>query len=338
MLFIGIMQELNLGALDLNLLVVLDALLAERHVTRAAARVGLSQPATSHALARLRAVFGDPLLVRGAGGAMVPTPRAEALAPRLRAALDGVTAALRGEQPFDPATARRTFRIATGDYAELVLLPALTARLAREAPGVDLWVVAGGEDLATLATGAHDCVLMPYRGPVAPAGVYEKKLFDETFTCVVRRGHPLVAQGQKLTLARYEAMPHLLIAPRGTPGSFVDDALAALGKQRRVALAVPHFLVAPHVVAATDLILTLATRIARAVAAPLDLVMMPPPVDLPGFTMSMWWHERNHHDPAQRWLRQVIAEVAGATPTPRAAASSPARPRGTSAAKAARSR
>lgn len=319
-----IMQDVNLGALDLNLLRVLDALLGERHVTRAARRVGLSQPATSHALARLRAALGDPLLVRGPGGALVPTPRAAALQPRLRAALDAVAAALRGDAPFDPATARSTFRIATGDYAEMVILPGLMARLARDAPHVDLRVVppaSGGDEREGLAAGEVDVVLAPRRGPGGAAGLYERRLFDETFTCLVRRGHPATAQ--RLTLARYEALSHVLVAPRGTPGSFVDDALAALGRRRRVALTVPHFLVAPHVVAATDLIVTLASRIADVVAGPLDLVALPPPLELPGFTMSLWWHERNHHDPAQRWLRDAIATVA----TPPAAASSPARPR-----------
>ncbi len=301
----------NLAGVDLNLLVALDALLAERHVTRAARRLGLSQPATSHALARLRALLGDPLLVRGAGGALVATARAEALVPRLRQALDAVRAALQGDPPFDPATARASFRISTGDYAELVLLPALMRRIAREAPGVDLWVVTSADEAAALASGSIDCLLAPRRAGTTPGpGTYQRPLFTETFTCLVRRGHPAAAQ--RLTLARYAALDHLLIAPRGTPGSFVDDALAERGKQRRVALAVPHFLVAPHVVATTDLILTVASRVAAAVAGPLDLVTVPPPVELPGFAMALYWHERRHHDPAQRWLRGLIAEVAAA--------------------------
>src|SRR5688500_17262129 len=144
MIFIYIMQsahELSLAGIDLNLLVILDALLAERHVTRAAQKVGLTQSAASHALARLRALLKDPLLVRGPRGALVATPRAEALAPALRRALDGLQHALRGDAPFDPATARASFRIATSDYAEIVLLPPLIQRLAKEAPGIDLWAV-----------------------------------------------------------------------------------------------------------------------------------------------------------------------------------------------------
>ncbi len=301
-------HDLNLAAIDLNLLNVLDALLAERHVTRAARRVGLTQSAASHALARLRTLLGDPLLVRGPGGAMLPTARAEALAPILRQALAALEAGLRGEPTFDPASAQRTFHVATGDYHELVLLPRLCAGLADDAPGCDLWVHPIADDPApALIDGTADLALGVWRGRGWPSGIYEKRLFDETFVCVVRRGHPAAAQ--KLTLARYLALSHLLIAPRGTPGSFVDDALAAIGKRRRVAVAVPHFLVAPHVIASTDLVVTLASRVARTLAKPLGLTLLDPPLDLPGFTASMAWHERAHRDPAQRWLRDRLLAV-----------------------------
>ncbi|WP_437311801.1 LysR family transcriptional regulator [Sorangium sp. So ce388] len=301
----------ELAALDLNLLVVLDALLAERHVTRAAARVGMTQPACSHALGRLRRALGDPLLVRGARGAMLPTPRAEALAPALRAALRGLASAIRGEPRFDPATARRTFRIATGDYAELVLLPPLLSLLASAAPSVDVWMMplALTRDgvVAQLTSGAVDVVIGPPRRGW-PDDLYVRPLFEERFRCVVRRDHP-AAHG-RLTLDRYCALSHLLVAPRGTPGSLVDDALAALGRDRRIAATVPHFLVAPHVIAATDLMATLGARIVDATAAPLGLAVLPPPLELAGFSFAMIWHERTHHDPAHRWLRDQIARAA----------------------------
>ncbi|KYF91417.1 hypothetical protein BE20_14740 [Sorangium cellulosum] len=301
----------DLSAVDLNLLVVLDALLDERHVTRAAARLGMTQPACSHALGRLRRALGDPLLVRGTGGAMVPTPRAEALAPGLRAALRGLASAIRGEARFDPGAARRTFRIATGDYAELVLLPPLLSLLAREAPGIDVWMLPLSLTqegvVAQLSSGAVDVVIGPPRRGW-PEGLYLRPLFDERFRCVVRRGHP--AERSALTLDRYCALSHLLVAPRGTPGSLVDDALAALGRSRRVAATVSHFLVAPHVVAATDLMATLGARIVDAAAAPLGLAVLPPPLELAGFSFAMIWHERTHHDPAQRWLRDQLARAA----------------------------
>jgi DNA-binding transcriptional LysR family regulator len=297
-----------LATMDLNLVVALDILLGERHVTRAANRLGITQSAASHALARLRDLLGDPLLVRGPGGAMVPSALAIRLAPQLRKVLEDLAGVLRG-QTFDPATARRTFRIGASDYVELVLLPKLSARLARLAPGIDLWVHTFDElGDVELATGKLDCVLAPPRRNVRPSGTFEKVILRESFTCVMRAGHPLARS--RLTLARYCEVPHLMVAPRGTPGSFVDDALASVGRTRRVALAVPHFLVVPYVIAATDLVATLASRIATLFADTLDLVMVPPPIAISGFAIALAWHERNHRDAAQRWLRDQIAAVA----------------------------
>jgi DNA-binding transcriptional LysR family regulator len=315
MVFIWIMRGVHdeLAGLDLNLVLALDALLAERHVTRAATRLGVSQSAASHALARLRDLLGDPLLVRGPRGAMQPTPRALALAPLLNRALTDVAAALRKPERFAPSTARRTFHIGAGDYAELVLLPALAARLAKTAPGIDLFIRTVPEDIpGAIAQGDFDAVIAPARPrDVAGPGIYQRLLFEETFVCAVRRGHP--AAERRLTLERFCALDHLLIAPRGTYGGFVDDALAALGKERRVALAVPHFLIVPHVVASTDLIVTLASRIAAAFAESHRLVTLRPPSELgiSGFPMHLIWHERAHADDAQRWLREQITAVAG---------------------------
>ena len=304
------MHELHLRSLDLNLILALDALLEERSVTRAAQRVGITQSAMSHALARLRAVTGDALLVRTASG-MVATTRADELGPPIRRALEGVAAALRPPRAFDPKTAERRIRIGTGDYGEIVLLPRVCKHLAKEAPRVDLRIVFQTDDAAgMLRSGDVDLLLTPvFAANVAP-GIYARKLFDERFVCVVRRGHPLAKK--KLTLARYLAASHALISPRGREGSQSDDALARLGLSRRVAVTVPHFLVAPHIVAQSDLVLTLASRVANLLAVPLGLEILEPPSELrlDGFTMSAVWHERTHADPAQRWTREVFAEVA----------------------------
>jgi DNA-binding transcriptional LysR family regulator len=303
-------HDLHLGSLDLNLLVALDALLEERNVTRAAERMGITQSAMSHALARLRTATGDALLVRGTGG-MVPTTRAESLGPPIRRALEEVASALRSPTTFDPMTAQHRIRIATSDYGELILLPKLAGRLAREAPGIELRVSGAGEEAReTLGSGATDLVIAPVRPNDAGPGVFAKKLFDERFVCVVRKGHPLAAG--KLTVARFAAASHALISPRAKEGSFVDDALARLGLQRRVSVAVPHFLVAPHIVASSDLILTLAARVADMLAKPLGLVVLAPPPELKleGFTMSALWHERTQGEPVQRWLRDLLAIVA----------------------------
>ena len=304
------MHELHLRSLDLNLILALDALLEERSVTRAAQRVGITQSAMSHALARLRAVTGDALLVRTPSG-MVATARAEELAPPIRRALEGVATALRPPQAFDPKTAERRIRIGTGDYGEIVLLPRVVERMAKEAPRIDLRVIFLADSLAgILRSGDVNLLLTPVFAADAGPGVYARKLFDERFVCVVRRGHPLA--GKKLTLARYVASSHALISPRGKEGSMTDDALTRLGLSRRIAVTVPHFLVAPHIVVQSDLILTLPARVANMLAAPLGLeVLKPPPeLGLEGFSVSAVWHERTHADPAQRWIREVFAEVA----------------------------
>jgi DNA-binding transcriptional LysR family regulator len=244
---------------------------------------------------------------------MQPTPRAVALAPLINRALADVAAALRRSEPFVPATAKRTFLLGAGDYAELVLLPKLAARLASSAPGIDLFIRAVPDDIpAAIALGDLDAVIAPARPrDVAGPGIFQRLLFEEQFVCAVRAGHP--ATTRRLTLDRYCSLDHLLIAPRGTYGGLVDDALATLRKRRRVALAVPHFLIVPHVVASTDLVVTLASRVAAAFTNTHDLVMLRPPTELAldGFPMHLLWHERAHADDAQRWFRDQIAVVAG---------------------------
>ncbi|MEJ7603362.1 MAG: LysR family transcriptional regulator [Kofleriaceae bacterium] len=298
-----------LAGMDLNLVVALDALLAERHVTRAASRLGVTQSAASHTLARLRELLGDPLLVRGPAGTMLATPRAEQLVAPVRKILGELAQGMQGTPAFDPATSRAVFHLGTSDYAEVVLLPKLVERLGRLAPRTELWVHNFTEFGAeALASGALDLVIGPTHITGKPAASYEKRMFDEGFTCVMRTGHPL-ARG-KLTLARYCEAAHLLVAPRSRPGSVVDSALTAIGQTRRIALALPHFLVVPHVIAGTDLIATLATRVAALFTDALGLVCRPPPLTLPRFNMALTWHERSHQDPAHRWLREQLLAVA----------------------------
>ena len=289
------MHETNLAKLDLNLLVALRALLAERHVTRAASRMGLTQPAMSHALARLRVVLGDPLLVRKRAG-MTLTPRAQELAEPLERVLADVSKLLAPPERFDPARSTRTFRIASSDYVELVLMPAVLARLWREAPNVRV-------QLRTLgARGADE---------IDDEGIVMQKLITERFVCVVREDHPTV--GKRLTLERLLALPHALISPHGDEqGGIVDTALAKLGKHRTIAVEVPHFLVAPFLVERTDVVLTLAERVARALGPSVRLRVLPPPPELrlPGFDISLVWHERHRADPAHAWFRSTIAAVA----------------------------
>ncbi|MBI5517358.1 MAG: LysR family transcriptional regulator [Deltaproteobacteria bacterium] len=296
-------------SLDLNLLRVLDALLAERHVTRAAGRLGLSQPATSHALARLRAAFGDRLFVRTPQG-LRPTARASELAGPLRAALATLEHAVEGGPGFDPRAARRTFQLLSNDYGSFVVVPALYEGVRRAAPGVDLWVRGVRDDpCEQLANGEADALVGPRPLVTARAGIHARRLFVERFVCMVREGHPRVRDA--LDLDTWVSLPHLLVAPRGSPGGVVDEVLGGLGLARRVALAVPHFLAAPPVVAGSDLVLTVGERVARAFAKTLPVRLFEPPVALPGFEVTLAWHARNHDDPAQQWLRAKVLEAAG---------------------------
>jgi DNA-binding transcriptional LysR family regulator len=311
MSYIHSMNEVHLGAFDLNLLVALDALLAERSVTRAAGRIGVTQSAASHALSRLRKLTGDELLVRGPDG-MVPAMRAEAMRAPLRRALDDITGTLSSPHAFDPKTARLRAFIGASDYAELVLLPGIIARLVGETPGVELRVLMPDQDPASeLAAGKLDFVIMPSPPGDAGQGIRGRPLLSDRFVCIARRGHPL-AKTKTLALSSFAEAAHALISPWGMEGGYVDDALARLGLRRKVAVAVPHFLVAPHIVASSDLLLTVAERVAEVVAGPLGLVVLAPPqeLELPGFTLSILWHERTHEDPARRWLRNVIVAEA----------------------------
>jgi DNA-binding transcriptional LysR family regulator len=314
-----VMHEPKLSGVDLNLFVLLDALLVERSVTRAAKRVGLSQSAASHALARLRSITGDPLFVRGPRG-MLPTPRAEALAAPLREALAGLDRALAPAAPFVPHSSRRSFTIVGGDLAELVLFPPLFARLGKEAPGIDLHALPTPADAAlALERGEVDLAIAPVRSFARATKLSEQPLFEDGFVCVVRRGHPL-GRGA-FGLERYLSARHAVIAPRGARGGIVDDLLASMGRERRVVLTIPHFLAAPYVVAQSDLVLTLPARVAEVLARPLGLCVLKPPLRVPRFTMAMAWHRRVDDDPGHRWLRGVYSEVARslvpAKPAPR---------------------
>lgn len=298
------MHDRSLAGTDLNLLVVLRALLRERQVTRAAARVGLSQSATSHALSRLRELYGDPLLVRR-GSALELTPRAEGLLPALERGLGELQSALAAEPVFEPKTARRTFTIGTADYAQAVMMGPLLRTLTAEAPHVDLATITFPQPETLIETGAIDLGLVV--SGTEPRSLSSQHLFDDGFVCLVRRDHPRV--GKRLSLERYLELRHVLVAPSGTPGSVIDTELARRGHARRVALRVSNFLLAPIVVCESDFINTMPERLARQVARTYPLRLLRAPVPVPKFGLSMLWHPRLDHDPAQRWLRSLFVRV-----------------------------
>lgn len=292
----------KLAGIDLNLLTALDALLEARNVTRAAQSLGLTQPAASHALRRLRELLGDELLVRTAGG-MVPTPRALELRPAVRAALEAAEVVLRAAPAFDPATAERTFVVNMVDQAAFLLMPPLVERLSREAPRVRIEIRPGPVDVL-----AEDLDLLVGLFRTRPANVRDEPLFREEFACVIRKGS--AASRGRFDLDRFLSLPHLLVAPRGAPGSPLDDTLAKAGHKRRVVLTVPHFLVAPHVIARSDLVWTAPARLAKAFAAQLPIVTREPPFRIEGFRVAMRWHQRLDRDPGLAWLREMLRAVA----------------------------
>jgi len=291
---------------DLNQLVTLDALLQEGSVTRAARRLGLSTPAVSHALARLRERFADPLLVR-AGRAMVLTPRAEALRDEVHEAVTRATRVFSPSAPFDPAALSHGFVVSASDYVLVVLGRALEAQLAARAPRLDLRFVANAvDDAERLRTGDSDLAIGIY-GDLPPE-LKTRSLVTDRFVCVVRRDHPTVHA--RLTLERFVRLDHVQIAPRGRPGGYVDELLAERGLARRIWRAVPYFQVALAMVAASDAVLTVSERIARQQADALGLVVLEPPLPLEPFTLSLVWHPRFDGDPAHAWLRDQLDEAA----------------------------
>jgi DNA-binding transcriptional LysR family regulator len=290
---------------DLALLTTLDALLQEANVTLAARRLGLSTPAASHALARIRERLGDPILVR-AGRSMVLTPRAEQLRPLVRSLVEDATRVLSAAVPFSPRELTRTFTIFTTDHVLLVLGPALDRLLRREAPDVCLrFLPSVVEDWVPLRDGVADlsvCILGHF-----PPEFRTRQLFTDRFVCVVRDGHPRV--GKRLTLDQYLALDHIVVSPLGRP-SHVDRVLAERGRERRIRRVVPFFNAGLLMAASTDYALTVSDRAALALAPALGLRILEPPLPLSSYSLNLLWHPRLENEPANRWLRDVFVRAA----------------------------
>ena len=299
----------NLARLDLNLLVALDALLAERGVTRAANRVGLGQSAMSHNLSRLRALFGDELLTRGPEG-MRPTPRALALAEPVRAALAQIQALLSRDEAFDPRTAERTFRIGLPDSTEVLLVPALLAYLCATAPGIHLRLhnIDSSRLLDDLDADRLDLAVGMGMFAQGQAHHKRRRLLTETYLCMFNAERTGVSA--PITLDDYVRLPHVLTSLREGERGVVDDALAKLGLRRTVMLTTPRFLAVPFLVSRTPVVVTMHARLARFFAAELGLSLSPPPVALQETAVSLLWHASYDHDPAHTWLRQEFVRLA----------------------------
>ena len=286
--------------LDLNLLLVFDALMRERSVTRAAVRLGIGQPAASAALTRLRDLFGDVLFVRTPSG-MEPTVRAQVIAEPVAAALGQLRATLDPGADFDPARARRTFSIGGLDYLGVVALPELIAGLRRDAPDIDLRLrfVEKGRLLAALQTGDIDLAVAVLAE--IPKHIGSEPLLTESFVCITRPDHPAAATG--LTLETYAALPHLLVTQRPDATGIVDDLLRTRSLSRRIAVTIPQVAIVPMLLAGTDLVATIGRRAAERLSELVPLRIYEPPLPLPSWRMDLIWARRNDRDAGLAWLR-----------------------------------
>lgn len=226
--------------------------------------------------------------------------------------MEALSECVTGVPAFEPRTARTSFTLSTADYGSFVLVPPLLEQLSVKAPGVDVWVRSVREEtFAELARGDADVHVGPVpRGATAP-GIHMTPLFEEEFVCVVRADHPRV--GASLDLDTYVDLPHVFVAPRGTPGGIVDEVLAKHGRTRRVAIAVPQFLLAPFLVSKSDMVVTIGRRVAEDFARLLPLRVLEPPVRIPPFTTQLVWHERTQGDAAHGWFRDQIMDTVPAT-------------------------
>jgi LysR family transcriptional regulator, nod-box dependent transcriptional activator len=298
---------MDLRGLDLNLLVVLDALLAEKNVTRAGLRVHMSQSATSGALARLRGFFRDALLIQ-TGRTLVLTPLAQSLVRPVRDIMLQIQATVAVTAVFDPATAERTFRIMGSDYVVTVLMTEVLQRLEREAPGIRLEFRQTSRLHADLLNrGEIDFVMMPdiFVSPDHP----RELLFEDTHTCVVWNENPLI--GRRLSFEQYLAMGHVCMAfDDGRHHSFEEWFLKNYGYVRRIEVVVPAFTLAPALVVGTRRIATMHTRLARLYAKYLPLRLLPFPIEIPRLAETLQWHKYQDLDPGCLWLRRILRQAA----------------------------
>ena len=317
----------ELADFDLNLLRVLDVLLRVRSVTRAARELGLTQPAISRSLQRLRGHFGDPLLVRD-GRHMEPTAVALQLRAPVGRLLQDTRQLFTTSAGFQPETAHWTVRIALADYPEHVLLPALALRLQREAPLVDLQLLTTlGHNPDPLIQGRIDLAIEP-TGLLDGPDLVSRKLFDDELCCAVRRGHPL--ENKRLTIKRFAELEHVFVAPTGTPGGLVDRLLAERGLRRRLRAQVSTFTSPMPLIVHTDCIVTLPRRIASQLQTRWQISLLPFPFVVEQVSMSAYWHAGQHANPAHRWFRQLLHDTAlhpPPRPSPVARASSRSRRR-----------
>lgn len=296
---------MNISRLDLNLLLVFDALWRRHSVSRAAEEVGLSQPAVSNALKRLRAQLDDQLFVR-TGKEMAPTPLAEELGAVIPAALAQIRAGLQRRRVFDPRSETTTYTLIMTDIGEIVFLPRLLRHLKDEAPGISLRTVQLPADETPRALETGEVNLAIGFMPDLENGVYQQQLFTTTYVCIVREDHPLIRG--RMTRVQFLAATHAVAEAVGTGHYVIERQLEQLGEARRIGLRVPNFLALPSIIASTDMIATVPEPLAAAFQS-IAIRIIRHPIPFPPLPIKQFWHERYHDDPANRWLRQTCTSL-----------------------------
>ncbi|KAA0079574.1 LysR family transcriptional regulator [Paraburkholderia sp. T12-10] len=296
---------MELQDIDLNLLVVFNELLRQRRVSTVATTLGISQPAISNALNRLRKLLGDELFLRTSKG-MMPTPFAESLAEPIGYALGAIYNTLNATSSFEPASSNRSFTVAMTDIGEIYFLPALMKRLAEASPGVTISTVRNQADALcdAMETGQVDLAIGFL--PDLKTGFFQRRLFKQRYVCLFRKGHPLAKAG--MTMKAFLEAEHVSIVAEGTGHGMVDTAIQRAGVPRRVRLRVPHFVAVGHILHTTDLIAVVPEAYAARTLAPFGLDSAPCPVKIPDITINVLWHARNHREPSNQWLRQLVFE------------------------------
>ena len=312
---------MELTDIDLNQLVLFQHLMVERRVSKVADKLGLTQPAVSNTLAKLRRQFGDELFVRTPAG-MMPTPFAEQLAEPIGYALGMIHGGLNQHRRFEPARVKRSVTIGMTDIGEIVFLPELVERLRQEAPGISLSTV---RTTATnlredMESGKVDLAIGLL--PQLKAGFFQRRLFLQRYVCLFRQGHAL--DRKRLSLADFKQAEHLVIVSAGTGHGKVDELIRRAGVARTVRLTVPHFVSVGHILQRSDMVATVTERLAQRLAEPFDLVFRPHPVALPEVAINLFWHAKVHRSPAHQWLRGLIFDLFGEDTAPPV---TPAKPR-----------
>lgn len=308
---------MNIARIDLNLLVLLDALLRERNVTRAATQVGISQPAMSNALKRLRDLFDDPLLIRTSEG-MMPTERARELEPMLRSVLIDLEKAVQSRREFSALESDRVFRIMATDYAECTLIPALLKQLRELAPQITLDILTPSDvSFVDVERGKVDMVIN--RFDTMPLSFHQKRLWTDSFSCMFSCDNPI---GDNYTLVAYLGSHHIWVSKTGMGVGvgmdsddvqhlgWVDETLRSLGEKRHIRIFTRHYQAAALLAEQQDLVVTVPTKLARLHASNERIVILPPPFEIPPIELTMAWSPLLQNDPAHRWMRQLIGETA----------------------------